>query len=309
MHDVLIVGGGPAGLNAALVLGRSCRRVVLCDAGNPRNANSRGVNGFLSRDGIDPHELRRIGREQLAAYDGVEVHDATVSDLYCTDQGFEGVLDDGTRLQARKVLLATGLEIDFPEVDGLAELYGRGVFDCPYCDGWDVRGQPIAVYGPGDRCHGFALELLGWSRDVVLLTGGPANLSPADCEVLARHGIRLIEDPVARVEGSADGLERIRFADGGAIERRALFFVPDDRRIVLVRMAAHGEQALDEMEAFKQDRLQSILSHLDERQLERVAVALDDLRQAVISEFGTDYLEGHDHTHAHAQHATSAGRD
>ena len=231
MYDVLIVGGGPAGLNAALILGRSRRRVVLCDAGNPRNARSRGVNGFLSRDGIDPHDLRRLGREQLAAYDQVVLRDGEVRSVQCTHDGFEAVLGDDTRFQARKLLLATGLEIDFPPIDGLAGLYGRGVFDCPYCDGWDERDGPLAVYGPGDKGHGFALELLGWSRDVVLLTGGPAKLSDAKRRVLDRHAIRLIEDPVVSVEGGADGLERIRFADGGAIERRALFFVPDDRRI------------------------------------------------------------------------------
>ena len=231
MYDVLIVGGGPAGLNAALVLGRSRRRVVVCDSGNPRNANSRGVNGFLSRDGVDPHELRRLGREQLAPYGGVEVRDGEVADVYCSKDGFEAVLGDGSLLQARKLLLATGLEIDFPPVAGLAELYGRGVFDCPYCDGWEVRDGPIAVYGPGDKSHGFALELLGWSPDVVLLTGGPSQMSEVDRRTLDRHAIRLIEDPIMCVEGGADGLERIRFAHGGAIERRALFFVPDDRRI------------------------------------------------------------------------------
>jgi len=237
MYDVLIVGGGPAGLNAALVLGRARRRVLLCDSGNPRNATSRGVNGFLSRDGIDPHELRRLGREQLLPYDGVELHDGEVAEAQCTREGFEAVLGDGSRAQARKLLLATGLEIDFPKVEGLAELYGQGVFDCPYCDGWEERDGPIAVYGRGDKGHGFALELLGWSRDVVLLTGGPADLSKADRQVLDKHGIRLIEDVVTRVEGGAKGLERIRFAHGGAIERKALFFCPDDRRVSPLAMS------------------------------------------------------------------------
>lgn len=231
MYDVLIVGAGPAGLNAALILGRSRRRVLVCDSGHPRNAPSRGVNGFLSRDGVDPHELRRIGREQLAQYDGVELRDGEVGDVQGRDGRFAAVLGDGTRVEARKVLLATGLELDFPKVEGLVELYGKGVYDCPYCDGWDHRDQPIAVYGPGQRGYGFAIELLGWSRDLVLLSGGPADLDDAHRRKLDRHGIRLIEDNVAAVEGGADGLERIRFADGGTIERRALFFCPDDRHI------------------------------------------------------------------------------
>ena len=231
MYDVLIVGAGPAGLNAALILGRSRRRVLVCDAGHPRNAPSKGVNGFLSRDGVDPHELRRLGREQLAPYDGVELRDGEVSDVQGSDGRFAAVLGDGTRVEARKVLLATGLELDFPKVGGLAELYGRGVYDCPYCDGWDHRDQPIAVLGPGKRGYGFAIELLGWSRDLVLLTGGPADLDDAHRKKLERHGIGLIEDEVAALEGGADGLERIRFADGATIDRRALFFCPDDRHI------------------------------------------------------------------------------
>jgi thioredoxin reductase len=231
MYDVLIVGAGPAGLNAALILGRSRRRVLVCDSGQPRNAASRGVNGFLSRNGVDPHELRRIGREQLGAYDGVELRDGEVGEVQGSDGRFEAVLADGTRLKARKVLLATGLELDFPEVEGLAELYGRGVYDCPYCDGWDHRDHPIAVLGPGKRGYGFAVELLGWSRDLVLLTGGRADLDDAHRQKLDRYGIWLIENTVASVEGGADGLERIRFADGSAIERRALFFCPDDRHI------------------------------------------------------------------------------
>src|SRR5919106_1545938 len=115
MLDVVIVGGGPAGLNAALVLGRCRRRVVLCDAGNPRNACSRGVNGFLSRDGIGPGELRRIGREQLAKYECVSLHDGEVVDAKCLGKGFEIVLTDGTRYRSRKLLLATGTEIELPD--------------------------------------------------------------------------------------------------------------------------------------------------------------------------------------------------
>ena len=111
MYDVLIVGAGPAGLNAAMILGRSRRRVLMCDSGHPRNAPSKGVNGFLSRDGVDPHELRRIGREQLGPYDNVEFRDGKVDDVKGGDVGFEAVLGDGTRVKARKVLLATGLDL------------------------------------------------------------------------------------------------------------------------------------------------------------------------------------------------------
>ena len=169
--DVHIVGGGPAGLSAALVLGRCRRNVVLCDAGRPRNSRSNGVHGFLTRDGIEPAELRRIGREQLCRYSTVRVHEGLVIDIHNRHDHFEAMLADGTRMVGRKLLLAPGIEPDLPSIDGVAALYGRGVFDCPYCDGWEVRDKPIAAYGQGNRAKKFALQLFGWSSDVVPLHG------------------------------------------------------------------------------------------------------------------------------------------
>ncbi len=236
MYDVAIAGGGPAGLNAALLLGRCRRRVLLCDAGNPRNAVSRGVNGFLSRDGIPPAELRRIAREQLARYENVEIRDVEVTEAECGGPGggggpFHLTLAGGERVGARKLLLATGLVERLPEIEGLAELWGRSVFDCPYCDGWEERDRPIAAYGRGERGKGFALELLGWSRDLVLLTDGPAGLSAEDRDTLARNGVRVREEPVARLEGRDGRLERVRFRDGAALERSALFVVEGEREV------------------------------------------------------------------------------
>lgn len=231
MLDVVIVGGGPAGLNAALVLGRCRRRVVLCDAGNPRNACSRGVNGFLSRDGIAPGELRRIGRDQLAKYEGVSLHDGEVVDAKCLDEGFETRLADGTCFRSRKLLLATGTEVELPDIEGLAELYGSGVFDCPYCDGWEEREAPIAVYGRDQRGKDFALELLGWSRDIILLTGGPSDLTKQDRDELSRNGVTLCEEVIERLEGHGRRLKQIRFSGGSTLARQALFFLPEDRGV------------------------------------------------------------------------------
>jgi thioredoxin reductase len=223
MYDVIIVGAGPAGLSAALVLGRSRRRVLVCDTGTPRNASARHIHGFLSRDGIAPLDLLRIAREQLRPYDTVELRDVEVTAAECRAARFQVTLADGSAVDSRKLLIATGVVDNLPDIPGFQRLYGASVFHCPYCDGWEVRDQPLAIYGRGERGLGLSLELTGWSRDLVLCTDGPSEIAPEDLARLDRHGIRVREDRVARLEGD-DRLERIVFATGEPLVRVALFF-------------------------------------------------------------------------------------
>lgn len=223
MYDVIIVGAGPAGLSAALMLGRSRRRVLVFDTGRPRNAASRAMHGFLSRDGMPPSEFLRVAREQLKKYDTVECRDIEVIRAECSDARFHVTLADGVRLAARKLLIATGVVDNLPDIPGFRELYGRGVFHCPYCDGWEFRDQPLAVYGRGARGFGLSLELTGWSRDIVLCTDGASEIEPDDLARLTRNGIAVREDRVARLEGD-QSVERIVFENGDALARRAVFF-------------------------------------------------------------------------------------
>jgi thioredoxin reductase len=234
MLDVVIVGGGPAGLNAALLLGRARRRVLVCDTGAPRNAPVAHLHGFLSRDGLPPSELGRIGREQLGAYGSVELRQVQVeaAGTASDGEGFAVTLADGTREAARRLLLATGVVDQLPAIDGLAGLWGRSVFNCPYCDGWEVRDQPLAVLGADQRALQLALHLTGWSDDVVWCSHGPlpAPLQEAGRAPLAARGVRLREEPIAGLEGADGQLARIVLATGEAVERRAAFLHPPTRQ-------------------------------------------------------------------------------
>ena len=231
-YEVVIVGGGPAGLSAALVLGRARRRVLLCDSGQYRNSVSRALHGFLTRDGTPPAEFLAMGRREIAKYDSVQVVRREVVETTRADGGFNVVLSGGARTLARKLILATGVVDELPSVEGAAALFGRGVYVCPYCDGWEVRDTPLAAYGKGDdKGAGLALELTQWSRDIVLCTDGPAELTDACRERLSRFGIAIHEEAIAKFEGG-DGAEaamegtsvRIVFRGGASIVKRALFF-------------------------------------------------------------------------------------
>ena len=225
-YDLIIVGAGPAGLSAALMLGRCSRSVLICDTGRPRNAASHAMHGYLSRDGVPPLEFLAMGRKELERYDTVSLRQVEVVEASCApDKRFDVTLATGENIRSRKLLIATGVVDNLPTIEGFRELYGRSVFHCPYCDGWEVRDQPLAIYGRGERGLGLSLELTAWSRDLVLCTDGPSEIDAEGLERLTRHRIAVREERIVRLEGNGDGiLQRIVFDKGEPLDRRALFF-------------------------------------------------------------------------------------
>jgi len=218
--DAVIVGGGPAGLSAALVLGRARRDVLVIDNGRPANAVSHGVGGLLGQAAVDPAQLRAAGREQLERHPAVEVRDDAVAAIGGDGAGFSVSLDRGGEVRAGAIVLAHGLRYDPPALPGIDDLWGHSVFHCAFCDGWEVRDLQLALHGRGPAAARSALVLAGWSDDVVLCSDGPFD---GDRAALAAAGVRIREEPVRRLAGRAGHLDRIEFASGPAEERDALF--------------------------------------------------------------------------------------
>lgn len=254
MYDVIIVGGGTAGLSAALVLGRCGRRVLVCDAGRPRNYMTTAIHAFLTRDGTAPHEFHALAREEVGRYESVEVRRGEVVDARRLRDRFDVTLADGTREHGRKLLLATGVVDHLPAVAGIEALYGRSVFHCPYCDAWELRDRRLAVYGRGTGGYELSLKLLTWSRDVVVCSDGPVAMKAGQQAELARHGITVRQAPIVRLDGHDGQLTAVVFADGDTLPRDGLFFaIGQHQRSPLAaklgcRFTRHGVVATGERE-------------------------------------------------------------
>jgi thioredoxin reductase len=220
-YDVVVVGGGPAGLSAALVLARARRTVAVVDAGAPRNGPAAHMHGFLSRDGMPPGDLLAAGRAEVVGYGGTLIDDTVVG----IQPGFYVRLASGSQLQARRVLVATGLRDELPDIPGVRERWGRDLLHCPYCHGYEVRDQPLGVLGGAPEAVQHALLVRQWSPDVTLFSHTDV-LSPGQRKQLTARGIRVVEGTVARLVVDDDQLQGVELGDGTVFARTAVFIRP-----------------------------------------------------------------------------------
>ncbi len=224
LWDVVIAGAGPAGLSAALVLGRARRRVLLCDTGTPRSWASKEMHGFLTRDCIAPETFRSLAHQDLARYSNVVFRRAEVTGAMRRSDGHFSVSVGARRVRSRKLLIAAGVFDHLPAIDGIDRFFGTSVFQCPYCDGWEMRDAPVAVYGKRRRGYEMARAMTAWSRDIVLCADGAAMLSEAQRTHLQLNRIAICEERIERLDGTRRQLREIVFRDGGRLKRSALFF-------------------------------------------------------------------------------------
>jgi len=249
-YDVVVVGGGAAGLSAALVLTRARRRVAVVDAGQPRNAPAAHMQGFLGSDGLPPMDLLSAGREEVTGY-GANLILGRVTDIAPggrtspangNRRWFDVMLEDGGTLRTRRVLVTTGLHDDIPDIPGVRERWGRDLLHCPYCHGWEVRDQPLGVLGGTPEAVAHAHLIREWSSDVVFFTNG-ATLTVDQRELFVARAIGVVDEPVTRLVVENDQLTGVVLESGHVVRRAAVFvrpqFVPNDDLLVRLGCASH----------------------------------------------------------------------
>ncbi|MGC4015083.1 MAG: NAD(P)/FAD-dependent oxidoreductase [Luteolibacter sp.] len=226
-YDVLVIGGGPAGLSASLALGRMRRTALVCDDNRPRNAPSMHMHNFPTRDGINPASWREEAKKDVQKYPTVEFFSGSVVNVTRTPAGgFMAELSSGSKVAFRKVILADGITDRFPAILGVKELWGKSVFHCPYCHGYEIRDTAVGLVGNGDMAMHVLLLVTALSKDVIFFTNGGANLTGEQKDLLSRKGIVLDERKIVTLESEGESLTGLRMEDGKKVLRQALFIAP-----------------------------------------------------------------------------------
>ena len=223
VYEAIVVGGGAAGLSAALILGRACRKVLVFDDGRPRNAVAERMHGFITRDGTPPLDLLAAARSELHRYPSVQCEDAHVESVSGEVGAFAIRTHEGHTHQARRLLLATGVYDALPAIDGLRDAWGRSAFVCPYCDAWEVRGKRIAAIGKGAKAVELAQELRQWSHDIVVCTQGGNEFADGHRRWLDATNAMLVPQPIRRIHARGGRIASIEFEGGRQESCEAIF--------------------------------------------------------------------------------------
>lgn len=227
-YDCLIIGGGPAGLNAALVLGRARKQVLVIDNNQARNQVTGESHGFITRDGTRPADLKALGLAELTKYPSITVVSSQVVQVTQIDGGFKLLDEAGNAYLARKVIVATGFQDKLPSIPQIADYYGKSLFSCPFCDGWELQDQVLAVIAENPRALHFTQTISNWSEDIALFTNGQILLSEAEKErLLVTHNIPVYEEKINRLLGENGRLTGIELADGRLIPRSGGFIASE----------------------------------------------------------------------------------
>ncbi|WP_208585633.1 NAD(P)/FAD-dependent oxidoreductase [Gracilibacillus suaedae] len=221
--DCAIIGGGPAGLSASLVLARAKKNIILFDENKPRNAVTHESHGFITRDGIQPLEFKRIAKQDLEKYLTLSIENQRVIDIKKENKFFMIYTDDGSSYRSRKVILATGLQDVLPEIAGVQEFYGTSLFICPFCDGWELRDRRLVVIADNDRAMHLTKMVSNWSSDLVVCTNGKQVFSKEEKQLLENKNIQVVEYEIEALHGENGYLRKVRFINGIEIEREGGF--------------------------------------------------------------------------------------
>ncbi|MBW4850629.1 NAD(P)/FAD-dependent oxidoreductase [Bacillus safensis] len=220
--DCAIIGGGPAGLNAALVVGRGRKQVIVFDDELPRNRVTQESHGFITNDGMTPFEIRQAGEADLQKYPNIQIKRSRINDIQKREEFFTLLTHEGDIFEAKKIILATGLQDILPEIEGIHDVYGKTLFSCPFCDGWELKDKALALIAENQRALHMAKLISNWTKDLIVFTNGH-GLAEEDKSLLTEHSIQVIDVPIVSIDHDNGELRSLQLANGETVKREGGF--------------------------------------------------------------------------------------